>query len=84
MKRFIGFLGILISVVCVIVGFVWSVRIIVDQWGVSMGGIAVLAFPATLTLMPWYAGFVLGNWWLLALIWGGGFVGGLGQDLVKN
>jgi apolipoprotein N-acyltransferase len=52
----IGCLGALVGVGCVIVGFVWCVRIIVDRWGVPMGGIAVLVFPATLAIMPWYAG----------------------------
>ena len=58
-----------------IIGFIQSLQIIVDQWGVPMGTIAVLFFPATLTFMPWYSGLVLENWWILALVWGG-FIAG--------
>ena len=84
MKRLIGILGMLISLGCVIVGFIWIVRIIVDQWGPAMGGIAVLVFPATLAFMPWYAGLVLGNWWVIALIWGGCLAGTMCQAAIEE
>ena len=80
----VGALGALAGIVCMIVGFVWSVRIIIDQWGVPMGGVSVLMFPATLAIMPWYTGFVLGNWWLLALVWGGGLVGQIGSAMIQD
>jgi CBS-domain-containing membrane protein len=80
----VGCLGAVIGIGCVIVGFVWSVRIIVDQWGIPMGGVAVLVFPATLAIMPWYAGLVLGNWWLLALVWGGGLVGQIFGSMAQD
>lgn len=48
----LGVLGSFISIGCVIVGFVQSVQIIVDQWGVPMAGVSVLVFPATFAIMP--------------------------------
>ncbi len=53
-----------------------------------MGAISILMLPATLAIMPWYASLVLGNWWLLALIWGGVsvvlLVGLIGSDMAKD
>jgi hypothetical protein len=80
----VGCLGALVGFGCVIVGFVWCVRIIVDQWGLPMGGVSVLMFPATLAIMPWYAGLVLGNWWLIALVWGGGLAGQIGSAIMQD
>lgn len=71
-------------VICVIVGFVWTVRIVIDQWGVPMGGVSVLFFPATLSIVPWYLGFVLENWWPLALIWGGSLVGRVSFSIIED
>ncbi len=83
MKNAIAILGTIVFWGCALVGFVWMARIIADQWGAAMGMVAVLFFPATASLMPWYAGVVLGNWWPLALIWGGAFVGTICADLLK-
>lgn len=80
----LGFLGALVSIGCIIIGFIQSVQIIVDQWGVPMAGVSILVFPATLAIMPWYSGFVLGNWWILALVWGGAFLSMISQEMTKD
>ena len=67
----VGLLSLILSFGCMINGFVQSLQLVVDQWGVPMGGVAVLMFPVTLSFMPWYAGLVLDNWWILAFSWGG-------------
>ncbi|GAB4306296.1 MAG: hypothetical protein Fur0025_48300 [Oscillatoriaceae cyanobacterium] len=79
----VGCLGALVGFGCLIVGMVWILRIIVEQWGVQMGGISILLFPATLAIMPWYVGFVLGNWWSLALLWGGILVSNIFVEMLK-
>jgi len=79
----VGILGAFLSIGCIIYGFVLSVQIIVEQWGVPMGGVSVLIFPATMAIMPWYSGFVLGNWWILGLVWGGSLVANISQELMK-
>lgn len=84
MRNAIATLGMIVSLGCALVGFVWMARIIADQWGAAMGMVAVLFFPATASLMPWYAGVVLGNWWPLALMWGGAFVGKIFAELLKT
>ncbi|NCQ94778.1 MAG: hypothetical protein EWV75_12755 [Microcystis wesenbergii Mw_QC_S_20081001_S30D] len=80
----VGGLGALVGFGCMIVGNIWSVRIVFDEWGVPMGAISILMLPATLAIMPWYASLVLGNWWLLALIWGGGLLVSIGSDMAKD
>ncbi|WP_254565406.1 hypothetical protein [Oscillatoria sp. HE19RPO] len=80
----VGILGILISAVSVIVGVIWTLRIIGDQWGTAMALLGVLFFPATFSLLPWYVGLVLGNWGPLALLWGGVFAMGICQALLET
>ena len=71
----VAFLGGLVGFGCLIVGTVWIIRIIVAQWGIAIAGICMFAWPITLVIIPWYAGFELGIWWPLILIWGGSLVG---------
>ena len=90
----VGGLGALVGFGCMIVGYIWSVRIVFDEWGVPMGAISILMLPATLAIMPWYASLVLGELVVAGSYLGWGIssaisranwlVGLIGSDMAKD
>lgn len=80
--------GYLIYFVGGLWGFAICLGIVADKFGTIGGAIALILFPFTLTLAPFYAGFANGNWLPLALVYGSGIVGtilvAIGSAIDKN
>lgn len=68
--------GGIIIVVCLL-GLVWELAIVKALWGFWVAALALVLFPGTLALVPWYMLFAYGNYQLLIFIYGGWFLGGL-------
>lgn len=72
----VRFLGSLVALGCLIIGFVLCVRILNDLWGAPIPMFICLLFsPLILGLVPLYEGLASGDWGLFALVWGGLLVG---------
>jgi len=78
-----GFVA-LASGICFLVGFFQSVQFINDQFGLPMAAISLLLFPVTATFMPLYAGITMGNWGVIAFIWGGMLGMAVGAGIMDN
>lgn len=86
-----GFLSFFGGLFCVIVGSwgLWIELGIVHEaagfWGIVIG---LIIFPITLFAAPFYAIIANGDWFPLALIYGGGFVGtiiyGVSHSILEN
>lgn len=77
----IGVVMVFISGICIFIGFFQCVQLINDQWGLPMAAVSLLVIPATVSLVPLYAGFTLGNWGIIALVWGGALGISIGKGL---
>ena len=55
------------------VTFFMCIKIIAEEWGIFAGVLGFLLAPVTCVVMPWYAGFALGNW-IPLIICGGGLI----------
>jgi len=79
MKRAIGIilmcLGGIVWFVCGMWGFILSVIIVWSLLGPLVVILAVIFFPTTFLIVPWYAGFGLGEWSPLILSYGGVGIG---------
>ena len=64
--------GYLIYFVSGIWGLVICFEIIEDLLGFALAIASLFVFPVALTLAPWYAALVSGDWFPLALVYGGG------------
>lgn len=78
MKSASAFAVFALGVLCALAVVVWSLTLAVPiaraLVGLPGAIAAVVLFPLTLLLAPWYAGVVEGSWRLLAVAWGGGLV----------
>jgi putative effector of murein hydrolase LrgA (UPF0299 family) len=64
--------GFLLFFVAGLWGLMISLQIVYELGGFVLAGIAFLLLPALLSLAPWYAGLVQGDWFPVALVYGGG------------
>lgn len=67
--------GFLIWLIAGLWGLSISLNIVYDLGGYILAGISLLLAPALLGLAPWYSGLLLGDWFPLLLIYGGGIAG---------
>jgi hypothetical protein len=75
--------GIVISVVTVIVGSIWSLPVVVHELGFIGFLAAVTLFPIAIALTPLYVGFTTGNWILAAITYGGQILSGVAYVLAR-
>ena len=68
--------GYLIWLVCGLWGTFICFGIIQEAFGTILAVIGLFIFPALMGLAPFYAGFALGDWFPLMLVYGGS-IGGL-------
>lgn len=76
-KQVLETIGLGICVVVSFLGLVWELAIVKALWGFWAAALALVLFPGTLTLVPWYLLFAYGNCQLVIFIYGGWFLGGL-------
>lgn len=93
MKKLIGIVlmgigGIGGCSVCTIWGLILSLIIVARLTGLLGLMIGFVLFPISLLVVPWYAGFELGNWFPLIISYGGLFGGilifGIGYIIIKE
>ena len=72
------------SGICILIGFFQSVQFINNQFGLPMAAISLFLFPVTGTFIPLYAGITMGNWGIIALIWGGMLGVAVGSGIMDN
>ena len=70
-------LAYLIFIVCGLWGFILELSIIYQAVGLWLVIVGIVLFPVTLAVAPWYALIAYGNWFPLALIYGGGIAGSI-------
>ncbi len=54
--------------------FLIAISIVFKNFGIVLGIIAIIIFPITIPLIPWYEFFVNGNFLPLLLTYVGGFI----------
>lgn len=69
-------IGVCIICIASIGSEIWSLLIVGALWGFWGVFLALLLFPGTICLAPWYMLFAHGNWHLLAFTYGGSLLGG--------
>lgn len=69
------------GVLSVLVGSFLCLGAVVDYFGIVVTVIGVFLLPATLAIVPWYDAVAYGNWLPLILVYGGGFVAGITNQL---
>jgi len=77
-------LAMIICFGAAIVGFFWSMAVIIENLGFIGGLIAFFVFPLTITLGPFYVGFLTGNWMPLAITYGGAVVASIIVAMSKD
>ena len=79
MRSATGFVLIGLGSICVAVFGVWGlvldVRIVNEIGGVWGAIVALVLFPVTFIVVPWYAVAVSGDWTLVLVSYGGGLLG---------
>lgn len=58
-------------------GLIMGTGLVTRQWGLLAGAAAFVLWPLTLAAVPWYAGLVHEDWFMLAVVYGGGTAGAL-------
>ncbi len=76
-KTALASIGVCIIIMVSIGSELWALSIVYALLGYWAVFLALLLFPGTICLVPWYLLFVYGNWQLLAFTYGGFLVGGL-------
>jgi hypothetical protein len=64
----------LIYIVAGLWGLIICLRIVADTLGTVMAIVSLFLLPALLSIAPWYQGLWHGDWFPLALIYGGGVI----------
>lgn len=61
----------ILSIFCMFIGSLLAYGFILKKIGFIWGTLAMIFFPVTAAVAPWYEGFVLDQWIPLILIYGG-------------
>ena len=61
----------IISVACIVIGGLMSYGFILHKFGFVLGILAVIFFPVTLSVVPFYEGFTKSNWIPFLFMYGG-------------
>jgi len=67
--------GIALLAVAAAAGLVMATGLLAREWGIYAGVGALVLWPVTLLIVPWYAALVQSEWLMLIVVYGGGLAG---------